>query len=136
MTREPGLLRQSRFGPFFATQALGAFNDNVFKQALIILITYQGLSLLGLDSGKLVNFAAIVFILPFFLFSATAGQVADRFEKAGLIRKIKFFEILVMSLAVVGFWLDSIIFLLFVLFLMGTQSAFFGPIKYSSDRPW
>ncbi len=86
MSSEPGLVRQRRFGPFFATQALGAFNDNVFKQALIIMITYQGLVLFGMDAGRLVNFAAIVFILPFFLFSATAGQVADRFEKCGLIR--------------------------------------------------
>ncbi len=131
MSSEPGLVRQRRFGPFFATQALGAFNDNVFKQALIIMITYQGLVLFGMDAGRLVNFAAIVFILPFFLFSATAGQVADRFEKSGLIRKIKAFEIAVMGLATLGFWLDSISFLLGVLFLMGTQSAFFGPIKYS-----
>ncbi|MEM9533249.1 MAG: MFS transporter [Pseudomonadota bacterium] len=125
------LIRQQRFGPFFGAQALGAFNDNVFKQALIILITYQGLSLWGLDSGRLVNLAAVVFILPFFLLSATAGQIADRYQKAMLIRRIKLFEIGVMTLAGLALWIGSVPFLLFVLFLAGAQSTFFGPIKYA-----
>ena len=123
------LIRQRRFGPFFFAQALGAFNDNVYKQALIILITYQGLSFIGLDSGRLVNLAAMIFILPFFLLSATAGQVADRYQKAMLIRRIKAFEIVVMLLAAVALWLNSVPFLLLVLFLAGAQSSFFGPIK-------
>ncbi len=131
MSQQASLIRQRRFGPFFATQALGAFNDNVFKQALIILITFQGLSLWGLDSGRLVNLAAVVFILPFFLLSATAGQLADRYQKAALIRYIKAFEIGVMCLAAMALWTGSVSFLLLVLFLAGAQSAFFGPVKYA-----
>ena len=131
MSRAPGLLRQRRFGPFFGTQALGAFNDNVFKNALIILITYQGVALLGMKTTELVNFAAGIFILPFFLFSSTAGQIADKFEKSALMRKIKALEIIIMLGASLAFWLQSPALLLGVLFLMGTQSTFFGPIKYS-----
>ncbi|PVY69427.1 hypothetical protein C8D92_1154 [Tamilnaduibacter salinus] len=131
MHQGPGqLLRQRRFGPFFATQFLGAFNDNVFKNALIILVTFQGLRSAGMDSDFLVNLCAGLFILPFFLFSATAGQIADKFEKSQLIRIIKALEVGLMGLAVAGFWLDSPLFLIGVLFLMGVQSTFFGPIKY------
>ena len=125
------LIAQRRFGPFFWTQAFGAFNDNVFKQALLILFTYQGAVLLGMGADRLNNLAALIFILPFFLFSAIAGQVAEKFEKAGLITRIKFFEIVVMCLAGVAFFLNSPGFLLLVLFLMGAQSTFFGPIKYA-----
>ncbi len=128
---EPSLLRQRRFAPFFGTLSLGAFNDNVYKQALIILITYTGLTLFGLETAALVNLAAVIFILPFFLFSATAGQLADRYPKDLLIRRIKFCEILIMLLATAGFYLGEPLVLLGILFLMGTQSAFFGPIKYS-----
>lgn len=125
------LLKQKRFGPFFLTQFFGAFNDNVFKNSLIILIAFQS-SFSGSDiSNYIINLAALLFILPFFLFSATAGQIADRFGKAGLIRKIKLGEIVIMLLAGAGFYLDSIPLLLLCLFLMGTQSSFFGPIKYS-----
>ena len=131
MSQAPGLLRQRRFGPFFGTQALGAFNDNIFKNALIILITYQGVALLGLTTTELVNFAAGIFILPFFLFSSTAGQIADKFEKSALMRKIKALEIFIMLCASLAFWLQSPGLLLGVLFLMGAQSTFFGPIKYS-----
>ena len=131
MTEKTGLLGQRRFGPFFGTQALGAFNDNVYKNALIILITYQGVKLLGMETTELVNFAAGIFILPFFLFSSTAGQIADKFEKSALMRKIKALEIGIMLCASLAFWWQSPVLLLGVLFLMGTQSAFFGPIKYS-----
>ncbi|EDY87540.1 phospholipid/glycerol acyltransferase:Major facilitator superfamily MFS_1 [gamma proteobacterium HTCC5015] len=124
------LLRQRRFGPFFLTQFLGAFNDNVFKNALVILVTFQVGKGADMDSDLLVNLCAALFILPFFLFSATAGQVADKYEKSGLIRKIKLLEVAIMGLAAIGFWLDSVYFLMGVLFLMGTQSTFFGPIKY------
>ncbi len=125
------LLKKKRFGPFFLTQFFGAFNDNVFKNALIILIAFQS-SYAGSDaSNNIINLAAILFILPFFLFSATAGQIADRFEKARLIRKIKLGEIGIMLFAAVGFYFDNIPLLLLALFLMGTQSSFFGPIKYS-----
>lgn len=125
------LLKQKRFAPFFLTQFFGAFNDNVFKNSLIILIAFQS-SFSGSDiSNYIINLAALLFILPFFLFSATAGQIADRFGKAGLIRRIKLGEIAIMLLAGAGFYLDSIPLLLLCLFLMGTQSSFFGPIKYS-----
>lgn len=120
------LLKQKRFLPFFLTQFFGAFNDNVFKNALVIMIAFK----VAGDSDMLVNLAAALFILPFFLFSAVAGQVADKYEKSALIRKIKFVEIMIMCLAAFGFYIDSIPLLIFVLFLMGTQSSLFGPVKY------
>lgn len=125
------LLRRRRFAPFFLTQALGAFNDNVFKNALIILIAFQiaGLSSTQVDFYS--NLAAGLFILPFFLLSANAGQWAEKYEKSRSIRWIKAAEIILMGLAGVGFWLGSLPFLLGVLFLMGAQSAAFGPLKYS-----
>ncbi|MDX1572209.1 MAG: MFS transporter [Xanthomonadales bacterium] len=125
------LISQRRFGPFFWTQAMGAFNDNVYKQALLILITYQGVTLFGMGPEKVNNIAAAIFILPFFLLSAVAGQIAEKYEKSLLIRRIKACEILFMALAGMAFWTRSIEFLLLVLFLMGAQSTFFGPIKYS-----
>ncbi len=124
------LLRTPRFLPLFITQFLGAFNDNVFKNALVILITYVAAEKAGLNPQLMVTAAAGVFILPFFLFSATAGQLADKHEKVSLIRIIKFIEILLMAGAVYGFYSESTSFLLVILFLMGTQSTFFGPIKY------
>ncbi len=124
------LLRQRRFLPFFLTQALGAFNDNVFKQALVIMISHRSLTLLGLKDTELTIAAAGIFILPFFLFSATFGQFADRYEKSRLIRLTKLLEIVVMTLAAIAFALDSLGLLLVVLFLMGTQSTLFGPAKF------
>ncbi len=124
------LLRQWRFWPLFVTQALGAFNDNGFKQGLVILVTYGLAKASGTDGPLIITIAAGLFILPFFLFSATAGQMADKYDKAVLIRRIKLIEIFLMMLAAVAFYLESIPFLLFVLFLMGTQSSFFGPLKY------
>jgi 1-acyl-sn-glycerol-3-phosphate acyltransferase len=126
-----GLLTERRFGPFFWTQALGAFNDNVFKNALVIMITFQAAQLTAGQVNFYVNLAAGLFILPFFLFSATAGQVAEKYEKSALIRYVKLLEIGIMLLAVLGFWLQSVGFLMAVLFLMGTQSALFGPVKYA-----
>jgi len=132
------LLGQRRFGPFFWTQFFGAFNDNVLKNALVILVTYQaarfaaeGSVFAGMPSGVLVNFAAGLFILPFFLFSATAGQIADKYEKSGLIRLTKALEIGIMALAAWGFVTGSLALLLAVLFLMGLQSTIFGPVKYA-----
>ena len=122
------LIKQKRFAPYFLTQFLGAFNDNVFKNALVILLTFK---IVSEHSSILVNLAAVIFILPFFLFSPLAGQIADKFEKSALIRKIKWIEIGIMAVGVLGLYLNSIPLLLFVLFMMGTQSAFFGPIKYS-----
>ncbi len=125
------LLWEKRFGPFFLTQFFGAFNDNVFKNALFILIAFQSSYSGSADSNNIINLAAILFILPFFLFSATAGQIADRFEKSSLIRRIKLAEIGIMLLATVGFYFKNIPLLLITLFLMGFQSSLFGPIKYS-----
>ncbi len=125
------LLGAKRFGPFFLTQSLGAFNDNVFKNALVILVTFGIAGLSPADVNLYVNLAAGLFILPFFLFSATAGQIAEKYEKAALIRAIKLFEIVIMTLAVIGLVTENVTFLLGVLFLMGLQSALFGPVKYS-----
>lgn len=120
------LLREKRFFPFFLTQFFGAFNDNVFKNALVIMIAYKATA----NSDMLVNLAAGLFILPFFLFSAIAGQIADKFEKSRLIRIVKFIEIIIMLIAAFGFYIDNINLLIFVLFLMGSQSSLFGPVKY------
>ncbi len=121
------LLKQRRFLPFFLTQFFGAFNDNVFKNALVIMIAFR---VVEEQVDILTNLAFGLFILPFFLFSAFAGQVADKFEKAMLIRRVKMGEICIMLLASVGFYLNSIPLLIFVLFLMGSQSTLFGPVKY------
>lgn len=125
------LLTQKRFLPFFVTQFFGAFNDNVFKNALIILIVFQGAQLVEADTDLLINVAAALFILPFFLFSATAGQWIDKFEKSKSIRFIKLIEIIIMLLAAYAFIQGYIVMLVALLFLMGTQSTFFGPAKYS-----
>ncbi len=126
-----GLLRERRFLPFFCTQFLGALNDNVFKQALVALLTFQAASLTTLDAGVLVNLANGLFILPFFLFSATAGQLADKFEKTRIIRIIKLCEIAIMTLGAIGFATRNLWALLAALFMMGVHSTFFGPVKYS-----
>ena len=125
------LLATRRFLPLFITQALGAFNDNVFKNALVILITYSLAAQAELNAQLMVTAAAGIFILPFFLFSATAGQLADRYDKAYLIRIFKLTELILMLLAAVGFYVQSPGFLMLMLFLMGSQSTFFGPLKYS-----
>jgi 1-acyl-sn-glycerol-3-phosphate acyltransferase len=125
------LLGQRRFLPFFLTQALGAFNDNVFRSALVILIAFKAADLSSQEINFWSNLAAALFILPFFLFSALAGQWAEKFEKSASIRRIKALEIAIMALAALGFWLNSLPFLVGVLFLMGTQSTLFGPIKYA-----
>jgi 1-acyl-sn-glycerol-3-phosphate acyltransferase len=132
MASELQLLGQKRFGPFFLTQFLGAFNDNVFKNALMILISFKTASISIEESNKLVNIANALFILPFFIFSATAGQLAEKYEKSFLIRKVKLAEIMIMIVAAIGFYFNQISLLIGVLFLMGTQSAFFGPVKYSA----
>ena len=131
MSSQFRLLRERRFLPFFLTQFLGAFNDNLFKNALVVLITFQAARYTTMAPGILVNLAAGIFILPFFLFSASAGQLADKFEKSRLIRYVKLAEIAIMALAALGFALDSLGVLLATLFLMGSQSALFGPVKYA-----
>jgi acyl-[acyl-carrier-protein]-phospholipid O-acyltransferase/long-chain-fatty-acid--[acyl-carrier-protein] ligase len=125
------LFRSRKFAPLFATMFLGAFNDNFFKSAMVILITYRLSDKSAVDARILVTLAAGVFIVPFVLFSALAGQLADKYERSGLVRRIKIAEIAVMSGAVAGFYTESIALLMIVLFLMGAQSAFFGPLKYS-----
>jgi len=125
------LLSQRRFLPFFGTQFLGALNDNIFRNGLVILITFQGVRVLGMGHTVLANVAAFLFILPFFLFSATAGQLADKYEKSMLMRRIKLLEIGLMSLAAVALLSRQYTLLLFVLFLMGCQSTLFGPVKYA-----
>ncbi len=124
------LLQVRRFLPLFLTQFLGAFNDNLYKNALVILITYT-LGSTHISSDILITIAAGIFILPYFLFSATAGQLADKFEKAKLIRYTKIAEIFLMLLIGIGFYIHSIFLLMTMLFLVGTQATFFGPMKYS-----
>ena len=123
------LLGKRRFLPFFVTQALGALNDNLFKQSLILAILYK-LTLEG-DRGIWVNLCALLFIVPFFLFSALAGQFGEKYDKDRLIRLIKLGEIAIMVVAAIGFAFDHLALMLVALFAMGTHSALFGPVKYS-----
>ncbi|MDD0975616.1 MFS transporter [Pseudomonas fontis] len=123
------LLKKRRFLPFFVTQSLGAFNDNLFKQSLILAILYK-LSLGG-DGSLLVNVCALLFILPFFLFSALAGQFGEKYAKDALIRLIKLAEVLIMAIGAAGFLYNQLWMMLLALFAMGTHSALFGPVKYS-----
>jgi 1-acyl-sn-glycerol-3-phosphate acyltransferase len=130
-TNQFGLLGERRFGPFFLTQVLGAFNDNVYKNALVILVTFGVAGLTAEDVNFYVNLSAGLFILPFFLFSATAGQIAEKHEKSRLIRFTKILEIAIMALALAGFALRSVPLLMSLLFLLGMQATLFGPVKYS-----
>ena len=123
------LLRSRRFLPFFLTQLLGAFNDNIFKQALILGILFKLNA--QADQALLINLCALLFILPFFLFSALGGQFGEKFAKDALIRAIKLGEVLIMLAGAVGVLLGNLPLMLLVLFLMGSQSALFGPVKYS-----
>jgi 1-acyl-sn-glycerol-3-phosphate acyltransferase len=125
------LLKERRFAPFFLTQFLGAFNDNIFRNGLIILLTFQSVQVFGLNASQLANIAGALFILPFFLFSAISGQLADKYEKSGLMRIIKGIEICLMFLAAIAFVSHMYAVLFLVLFLMGCQSTLFGPVKYA-----
>lgn len=125
------LLKSRRFAPFFGTQFLGAFNDNLFKNALIVLLTFQATNWTALAPEVLSNLAAGVFILPFFLFSATAGQLADKYDKAKLARLVKVLEMVIMGVAALGFSLHSLPVLFVALFLLGLHSTLFGPVKYA-----
>ena len=125
------LLKQRRFLPFFVTQFLGAFNDNVFKNALIILVAFHATSMSTLGAATLSNLAQALFILPFFIFSATAGQLADKLEKSLVIRLVKIAEIAIMVLGAAGFFWRNLALLLAALFLLGLHSTVFGPVKYS-----
>ncbi|PKO56164.1 MAG: glycerol acyltransferase [Betaproteobacteria bacterium HGW-Betaproteobacteria-21] len=131
MSHQFALMRLRRFLPFFLTQFLGAFNDNVYKNALVVLLTFQATRYTTMSPGVLVNLCAGIFILPFFLFSATAGQIADKYEKSRLIRFTKLLEVVIMLLATAAFALQSLALMLICLFLMGGQSSLFGPVKYA-----
>lgn len=131
MEKNEHLLKSRRFLPMFLTQFFGALNDNVYKQALLLVFTYGLINQQSANVSTLNNLAALLFILPYFIFSATAGQLADKYERAQLVRAIKLLEIIIMLIATVGFLLGSLWLLLTALFLMGVQSTFFGPIKYA-----
>ncbi len=124
------LLNKRRFLPYFVTQALGAFNDNLYKNALLLFITFGGISAQS-DSALLTNLAAGLFILPFFLFSPIAGQIADKLEKSQLIRWVKGLEVIIMALAASAILFNNIWMMMTLLFLMGLQSAIFGPVKFA-----
>lgn len=131
MKNNEHLLSTRRFLPMFITQFFGALNDNVYKQALLLVITYGWINQQAADVSTLNNLAALLFILPYFIFSATAGQIADKFERSQLIRGIKILEIVIMLIGSAGFLLGNLWLLLLALFMMGTHSTFFGPIKYA-----
>lgn len=125
------LLGQRRFAPFFWAQFLGAGNDNLFKFAFTVLVTFGTGQALGLEPALVVQLIAALFILPFLLFSATSGQLADKFDKARLIRVVKNLEIAIMALALVGFTTASVPVLLACTFGLGLHSTLFGPVKYA-----
>jgi 1-acyl-sn-glycerol-3-phosphate acyltransferase len=120
-----------RFFPFFVTQCLGALNDNVYKNVLLLMVTYSLIDSLPVSVNLFVNLAAGLFILPFFLFSAHAGAVADSMDKAKLIRRLKLIEVLIMACAATAIMTENALLMLVLLFLTGTQSAYFGPVKYA-----
>ena len=125
------LLFRRSFLSFYIAQYCGAFNDNLFRTAMAAFITYKVTSISQDSKSIMVTLAIGLFMLPFFLFSSTAGELADKYRKDLMIKIVKFTEILIIALALTGFYLQNPYILLFVLFLMGTQSAFFGPVKYS-----
>ena len=125
------LLGQRRFAPFFWAQFLGAGNDNLFKFAFTVMVTFGTTSASGLAPALVVQLIAALFILPFLLFSATSGQLADKFDKARLIRLVKNLEIAIMAIALYGFTAKSVPVLLLCTFLLGVHSTLFGPVKYA-----
>ncbi len=131
MKNKDHLLSSRRFLPMFLTQFFGALNDNVYKQSLLLVITYGWISQQSADVSTLNNLAALLFILPYFIFSATAGQIADKYERAKLVRAIKVLEIIIMLIGTAGFLTGHLVLLMLALFLMGVHSTFFGPIKYA-----
>ncbi|MBL8300344.1 MAG: MFS transporter [Rhodanobacteraceae bacterium] len=124
------LLKSRRFGPFFWTQALGAFNDNVFKNALVIMAVYQIAAHDPVRAANYTNLAAALFIAPFLLFSATSGQLSDKYDKARLAQFVKLLEVVIMVIALFGFLAKSVPLLMTMLFMMGLHSTLFGPLKY------
>lgn len=126
-----GLLKERRFAPFFWTQFLGALNDNVFKVGFTSLVTYETAQFSGVDAKTAAFLISAIFILPFVLFSATSGQIADKYDKATLTRFVKTFEIAVMLVGAAGFALHHAVLLYLCTFLMGVHSTLFGPVKYA-----
>ncbi len=124
------LLKERRFLPFFVTQSLNAFNDNVFKQALIALITFGAIGISEGERAVFTQLAAGLFILPFFLFSGTSGQLSDKLDKAKIAVWVKGVEIAIMCVSAYGFFTNNINLLLAMLFMMGVHSTVFGPLKY------
>lgn len=131
MEKNEHLLGTRQFLPMFVTQFFGALNDNVYKQSLLLVITYGWINQQSASVSTLNNLAALLFILPYFIFSATAGQIADKYERSQLVRGIKILEIVIMLIGSAGFLLGHLWLLLMALFLMGVHSTFFGPIKYA-----
>lgn len=125
------LLTSHRFRGIFACIALGAFNDNFYKNALIILTTYSLAAKLVMDAGMLISLASACFILPFFLFSGIAGELADQMEKHRLVRMLKVTELLLVLVAILALFYEHAWGLMVILFLLGMQAAFFGPTKYA-----
>ncbi len=124
------LLKTKRFLPLFVTQFLGAFNNNVFKNALIVMITMGSINS-SIDSALMINLCAGLFILPFFLFSPFAGVLADELEKSNMLKKLKLIEFFMIIVAIIGLYFKNDVLLLSCVFFLGIQAAFFGPIKYS-----
>lgn len=125
------LLRSRQFLPHFISQFLGACNDNIFKNALIILIVFQLADSLAINAQFLVALASGLFILPFFVLSITAGQIADKYCKSKLIVQMKYAEFLIMLGGAIGFYTQNIPCLMVILLLLGIQATFFGPLKYA-----
>lgn len=124
------LLRDKRFWPLMVTQFMGAFNDNLFRSAILTLVTYKLAEQIGISAGILNNMALALFMAPFFLFSALAGELADRYEKSKQIFRVKLWEVGLMIVGALGFYYQSTILLFAVLTGLGIQSSFFGPLKY------
>ncbi len=125
------LLLSRRFGPLFAAQFLGAFNDNLLKSALGVLVAYRLAERWGVDAGALIMLAGAVFILPFVLFSGVSGTLADRVDKSRFAQRVKLSEIAIMILGAAGLLREDLPMLLLALFLLGVHSTVFGPIKYA-----
>lgn len=131
MSNQLHLLKSKRFLPLFVTQFCSAFNDNAFKNAILIWFAYDVAASTGFNAPKMIALAAGLFILPFVLLSPIAGQIADKYEQSRLTRMLKVFELLLMCAAPIFFHLQSVLGLLLILFLLGLQATLFGPIKYS-----
>src|SRR5262245_46073957 len=128
---QASLVRDRRFWPVFWTQFLGAFNDNLFKSAVVVLILFREASVFGIAPAQMVALSGAIFIAPYLVFSAVSGQVSDKFDKAVIMRWVKAAEVAIMAFGAVGFAIGSVPMLLLVLFAMGTHSTVFGPCKYA-----